>query len=121
MEERVANPPNHRPARARSLVAAVGAFIVANLIHNKLGLDPAVVPAVVLVGLYWWRPRRALLWIAALAIGLPSFAFFKSGSLLEPANVIPFLNHLALLTAGLLAALSVGQDLWPRRPVPQTR
>lgn len=89
------------------LAAAFLAYLTANLIHNDFGVDPAIAPAAVLTGLYWWRPRRGLLHAAALLIALPSFLFLKWGALADPAALRPFLNHAALLTAGALALLAV--------------
>lgn len=53
---------------SRLLLAAFGAFTIANLIHNDFGFDPVIIPAALLVGFYCWRPRQALLLAAALAV-----------------------------------------------------
>lgn len=89
------------------LFGAFGSFTVANLIHNDFGLDPAIIPAALLVSLSWWRPRRGLMWAAALVIALPAFAFFKWTALGDPSNTLRLVNHVALLLAGTLAVLSV--------------
>jgi hypothetical protein len=90
-----------------TLLAAFLAFTAANLIHNDFGFDPAIIPAALLVGIYWWRPRRVLLWAAAVVIALPALVFIKWGALGNPADIRFFLNHVALLLAGTLAVLSV--------------
>lgn len=100
-------PMSDRPPRSFSLTAAFVSFLVANLIHNDFGVDPAIVPAAVLGGLYWWRPRPGLQWATAAMIALPSFLFLKPAALLDPSNMRAFLNHAALGIAGVLALLSV--------------
>ena len=111
--------PGHtdrRHPRSGLLLAAFVAAIAANLIHNRLGLDPAVGPAAVAVALYWWRPGQALLAVAAVLIGAPAILFFDWRALLDPGNIIYFLNHAALLAAGLLAALAViSSFVWSTR------
>lgn len=96
------------------LLAAVLCFVIANVIHNGGGVDPAIAPATLLAALYVWRRHRVLLWLALLAIAVPSFAFLKFGALGDPAALRPFLNHLALLLAGTLAVLSALRDLLGR-------
>jgi hypothetical protein len=83
------------------------AFVVANLIHNGFGLDPAVAPATVLGCAYCWRPRRGLLWATAAMIAPPAFLFFKWSALADPSRTGYFVNHAALLIAGVLALASV--------------
>jgi hypothetical protein len=102
------------------LLLAFAAFAIANLIHNNFGLDPAIVPAALLVGLYLWRPRRWLLWGAAIMIALPSFVFLRWDALVPPAVAIPFLNHVALLAAGALAVLGVVISVMPDRRLSQS-
>lgn len=100
--------PNRSPAPEVVLqLGAFGAALTANLIHNDLGLDPAIAPAAVLTALYWRRPRRGLLWAAAVVTALPSFLFLRWSALGSPAAVRPFFNHLALLVAGVAAVLAV--------------
>ena len=99
--------------RSALLLAALGAFAVANLIHNDFGLDPAIAPAALLAAIYWWRPRRPLLWGAAFVIALPAFAFFKWSALTDPSSARVLYNHLALLAAGSLAIASVVRSLVP--------
>lgn len=113
--------PVGQPARQRRSLMLLGAFaawLVANLIHNDFGLDPAVAPATVLGGLYWWRPNRPLLWATAALIAAPALLFFKWRALAEPAGAMPFLNHLALLLAGVLAIASVAMSLRSRQRGP---
>jgi hypothetical protein len=94
--------------RLPSLLAyAFVSFVAANLIHNNGGLDPAILPATVLAALYWWRPGPGLLRATAVVIALPSLFFFKWAALTNPTAAKPFLNHLALFLAGMLAIASV--------------
>jgi len=93
------------------LLAAFTSFLAANLIHNWFGLDPAILPSGVLVGLYLWRRRPGFLWAGALFIALPAFGFLKWSALADPGAFRPFLNHVALLLAAVLALLSVGASL----------
>lgn len=92
--------------RQATIYAAFTASAIANLIHNNLGLDPAIAPSVILLALYSWRPVRPLLWATAGFIALPSFLFLKPDALMQPSAPKLFFNHLALLTAGLLAIVS---------------
>lgn len=90
-----------------ALIAGLIALYVANLVHNEIGLDPAVVPATVFAVSYAvWR-KVGLLVAAAFFVALPSFAFLRFAALLDPAQLQPFVNHWALLTAGVSAVLSV--------------
>lgn len=97
--------------RQATIFAAFAAFAIANLIHNNLGVDPAIAPSLILISLYAWRPARPLLWAAALFIALPSFAFLKLSALTHPTELKPFLNHLALLSSGALAVASFALGL----------
>lgn len=97
------------------LMAAFIAFLAANVIHNSFGVDPAILPAGVLLGLYLWRRRRGLLWAAALLIAAPAFLFLKWGALASPGDIRPFLNHAALLAAGVLALAAVGASIAVRQ------
>ncbi|MGH7555705.1 MAG: hypothetical protein ACREMQ_22115 [Longimicrobiales bacterium] len=102
--------------RRRELPLILGAFAAytsGNLIHNNLGLDPAIVPAAVFVGLVLWRRRRWLLLAAAMVIGLPAFMFLRWSELSKPGDALPFLNHVALLVAGVLAVMSAVLALIP--------
>lgn len=107
----------NRQHKNGTLLGAFAAFAAANVMHNHFGLDPAIVPAAVLISLYAWRPHRGLLWGAALFIAAPSFLFFKWRLLVQPGGVLPFLNQLGLLLGGVLALISVLQSL---RPQPST-
>jgi hypothetical protein len=98
------------------LASALASFVTANLIHNSGGLDPAIVPATVLAAAVWRRPGPALSRAAAVAIALPALYFFKWASLTDPVSARVFLNHLALLLAGLLAIASIALG-----PVPTPR
>jgi hypothetical protein len=100
---------------SRTLLGAFIAFTVANLIHNDFGLDPAIVPAALLVGLYWWRRRRGLLWGAVLMIAVPAFFFLRWRALADPWDTLRFLNHLALFTAGALAVATAALSLLSSR------
>ena len=106
-------PEGAQGRRSMLLFAALAAFVVANLIHNEFGLDPAIAPAALLAGIYWWRPKRALLWGAAFVIALPAFAFFKWSALTDPSGARMLYNHLALLAAGSLAVASVVRSVVP--------
>jgi hypothetical protein len=94
-----------RPA-SMALAGAFAAFTLANLIHNRLGLDLAIVPAAVLTFLYGWRGKRQLLWASAFFIGIPAALFFSGKALLDPYQTVYFVNHIALLLAAVLACLS---------------
>lgn len=96
------------------LLVAFGSFTAANLIHNNFGLDLAIVPSAVLTALHWWRPRRGFLLGGAIFIALPAFLFLKWSSLTDHRNVLPFLNHIALLTAGVLALTCMVESLLAR-------
>ena len=98
--------PHAAVRRNRIIIVAFAAFAIANLIHNGGGLDPAIVPAVVLLAAYLWRPRPVLLWATAVMIALPSFMFVKWTALTDASNVRSFANHVALATAALLAVLA---------------
>jgi hypothetical protein len=90
-----------------ALTAGLIALYVANLIHNDIGLDPAVVPATVFAVSYpFWR-KGGLLVAAAFFVALPSFAFLRFAALVDPSQLQPFANHWALLTAGVSAVMSV--------------
>jgi hypothetical protein len=97
--------------RSFVLAASLAAAITANLIHNRLGLDVAVLPAIVFAALYYRRPGRTLLWVTAFVIAFPAFSFLEFSALSSPANSWFFLNHVALLLAGTLAVTSVIWDL----------
>ncbi|MGH7469332.1 MAG: hypothetical protein ACRENP_15375 [Longimicrobiales bacterium] len=105
-----------QPRRSGILFTAFVAFAAANLIHNNLGVDPALAPAALLTGLYGWRPGRGFLWGAALVIALPAFIFLKWSALAQPADAQAFFNHVALFLAGALAVLSVVVSLLMRQP-----
>ena len=115
----VLQPPDTPSRRSALLFAALGAFAVANLIHNNFGLDLAIAPAVLLASIYWWRPTRARLWGAAFVIALPAFAFFKLSALTDPSGTRALLNHLALLAAGALAVASAVRSVIPAPSRPQ--
>ena len=100
------------------LDCAFASFVTANVIHNSGGLDPAIVPATALAAANWWRPGPALLRATALAIALPALFFFKLTALTDPASAKPFLNHLTLFLAAILAIASASLSL---RPGPRTR
>jgi hypothetical protein len=106
--------PAHLVGR-RTLFLALAAFAVANVVHNRFGLDPAIVPAAVLTGLVAWRQRRPFLWGAALFIALPSFLFLQWTAFATPGDTWTFVNHVALLAAGSLAVASVIRSLMPTR------
>jgi hypothetical protein len=93
------------------LLGALVAFYAANLIHNRFGLDPAVIPASVFAAVYLWRRHRGWLWAAAAFIALPSFMFLKWSSLTNPGDLWPFLNHAALLAGGVLAIACVARSV----------
>jgi hypothetical protein len=104
----------HTPGLALYLIlGAFAAFTTAIVIHNRFGLDPAIAPATLFVGLLLWRRRRAFLLAAALVIALPAFLFLKPAVLLDPEDLLPFSNHAALLLAGLLAVASAVVTLLP--------
>ena len=89
------------------LIGAFGAYMLANLIHNRFGLDPAIAPAALLLTLVLWRRRPVLLVGAALLIALPSFLFLRWSALMEPTTTASFANHVALLAGGVLATGAV--------------
>jgi hypothetical protein len=103
------------PSGSLTLLGAFIAFTVANLIHNNFGLDPAIVPAALLVGLYWWRRRRGLLWGAVLVIAVPAFLFLRWRALTDPGDTLRFLNHLTLFAAGALAIATAALSLLSSR------
>jgi hypothetical protein len=88
-------------------LAAFAAFTSANLIHNELSLDPAIAPPAVFIALFLWKRRTSLLLVAACLIAFPAFAFLRLSELSSPASALSFLNHLALLAAGLLGVAGV--------------
>lgn len=98
-----------------ALVGAAAAFLVSNLIHNDLGLDPAIVPMAALIALFFWRRTRLTLWLTALAIAAPAFLFLDLSAVGNPRDLKPFLNHVALLSAGALAVVSVLASLLVHR------
>lgn len=87
----------------------------ANLIHNNGGLDPAVVPAIAFWTIHRRWPRPWWLWIAVMAIGLPSVLFFRPSALIHPHDARAFLNHVALLLAAVFAIASLVVSLRPAR------
>jgi hypothetical protein len=93
------------------MLAAVGAFVVANLIHNAWGLDAAVVPGLVFAGLTLWRRRRLFLGVAAVVVVASVLAFLNWSALAAPSDTRPFFNHLFLLAAGVLATASAALGL----------
>lgn len=105
--------------REPAIFIAFAAFVIANLIHNRFGLDPALAPAALLVAFYARRPARGLLLGAAIFIALPSFLFLDVRVLLDPADRLRFCNHLALLVAGAFAVLGAARDLIGSRRAPR--
>lgn len=101
----------NRQQRVPAIFLAFGAFLAANMIHNDFGLDPAIIPATVLVVLYLWRPRRGLLWASSFVIAFPAFAFLRWRALIPSAEVLPFLNHVALFLAGVFAVVGIAISL----------
>jgi hypothetical protein len=85
------------------LVAAYGSFVAANLIHNQLGLDPAVIPSGLFVALMLWKPHRGFLIAGAICIAAPALGFFKLNAILQPTTSLRFMNHLFLFSGGVLA------------------
>ncbi|MGH7468203.1 MAG: hypothetical protein ACRENP_09470 [Longimicrobiales bacterium] len=67
------------------------------------------------MGLLLWRRRRGFLLAAAVVIALPALLFLEPAALLNPADTLPFFNHLALLSAGVLALASAIVTLIPIR------
>jgi len=96
------------------IIGAFAAYATANLLHNRWGVDLAIVPAALFVGLVLWRRRRVILLPAAVLIFLPSFAFLQISELRAPADSFSFLNHAALLVAGVLGVASAAVALVPR-------
>jgi hypothetical protein len=101
------------------ILAAFVAFAAANVIHNSVGLDPAIVPPALFVGLVFWRKRRWLLLAAAFFIAAPSFSFLRWSELTSPTDTLHFLNHVALLAAGVLAISGAVVVLIPQRAAAQ--
>jgi hypothetical protein len=97
------------------IAGAFAAFATANIIHNDFGLDPAMAPATLFVGLLFWRRHRALLLAAAVVMALPAFSFLNRSELSSPTDALHFLNHLALLLAGVLAVAAAIVTLVPLR------
>jgi hypothetical protein len=98
-----------------ALTLGYAAFVAANLIHNRLGMDIAVLPATLLMMLYLWRPARAFRLGTAVLIALPALAFLKPRAIYDPSDPTSFANHLALLLAGVLAIAGGASALVPVR------
>lgn len=107
MEQTTAPHPSRWSYARVALLSALFAFWIANLIHNNLRVDIAVAPATLLTVLYWRSHRLVWLWLAAGLIALPACSFLSFDALRDPANAVYFANHLALLAAAALAALTV--------------
>jgi hypothetical protein len=107
-----------RQPEALALLGAFGAFATANLIHNNFGLDVAIAPPAIFTALYCWRRRNWLLRTANFFIAIPAFVFLKPSALLDVSNSTVFLNHLALILAGVLGVISLGISfVTARKPV----
>ena len=104
-----------RGAALGLISVAFVAYAAANLLHNRFGLDLAIVPAALFVGLVVWRRRRWQLLAAAFFIGAPSFLFLRWSELTSPTDMLHFSNHAALLAGGVLAVSSVVAVLIPNR------
>ncbi len=101
MEERHGEAHGNSTLGRALAFAALVAFVIANVIHNRFGVDVAVIPAVVFSALLLWRPRRWVLVVAAFFIAAPSLLFFRSAALTSPGSAIYFVNHFFLLLAAL--------------------
>jgi hypothetical protein len=101
------------------ILCAFAAYAAANLMHNRLGLDPAIVPAALFVGLLLWRRQRGFLLAAAFAMVVPAFLFLRWSELISPSSAPYFFNHVALLAAGGLALAAAIIALVPSRPALQ--
>ena len=98
---------------ALALFGAFTAFAVANVIHNNFGaLDLAIAPPVIFTALYCWRRKHWLLLVATFFIAIPALLFFRPTALLDPSRTQVFINHLALILAGMLGVLSAAISLW---------
>jgi hypothetical protein len=95
-----------RQPEALALLGAFGAFATANVIHNNFGLDVAIAPPAIFTALYGLRRKSWLLYAAIFFIALPAFLFLKPAALLDVSRTTIFVNHLALLLAGLLGVVS---------------
>jgi hypothetical protein len=95
-----------RQPEALALLGAFGSFAAANLIHNHFGLDVAIAPPAIFTTLYCWRRKRWLLHAANFFIAIPAFLFLKPSALLDLSRTPVFINHLALLVAGVLGVIS---------------
>jgi hypothetical protein len=78
--------------------AAFGSFFAANLIHNRWGVDSALIPGVLFGVLYFRKPAKWTAFLAALGIAGPALAFFRWIALAstDPWYVV---NHAFLLGA----------------------
>jgi hypothetical protein len=108
-----------RPLRRPALfliLCAFAAYAAANLMHNSLGLDPAIVPAALFIVLLLWRRQRGYLLAAAFVMVVPAFLFLRWSELISPTSALYFFNHIALLAAGGLALAAAITALVPARP-----
>jgi hypothetical protein len=104
-----------RQPEALALLGAFGAFSAANLIHNNFGLDVAIAPPAIFTALYCWRQKGWLLHAANFFIAIPAFLFLKPSALLDLSRTPVFINHLALLLAGMLSVISTLISVLARR------
>ncbi len=95
------------------LLASLGAFLVAIIIHNRGGIDPAIVPGALFTALFFWKPRRVSLVLAAITLAGPAVAFLNFAALTDPARRAFFINHVFLLLTALLALGAVVVGLLP--------
>ncbi len=101
-------------------LAAFVAFVAANLIHNRGGIDSALVPGGVFTALLLWKPRRVFQLLAAISVAVPAIAFFKWAALTDPSRQAYFVNHLFLLLAAVFAVGGFAMAIMPRRNAART-
>jgi hypothetical protein len=99
------------------ILAALGAFMGAILIHNRGGVDPAFVPGALFTALFFWRPRRVFLILAGLFLAGPAILFLKWTALADPSRPVDFFNHVFLLLTAVLAIAGLVNGVMPNRPV----
>lgn len=108
-----------QPSRLSRLLilAALGAFMGAILIHNRGGVDPAFVPGALFTALLFWRPRRVFLILAGLFLAGPAILFLNWAALTDLSRPAYFFNHIFLLLTAVLALAGIASGVMPNRAV----
>jgi hypothetical protein len=102
-----------RPAKSL-FVAAFCSFLAANLIHNRWGVDSALIPGLVFGALYFRRPTRLTAFLAALGVSGPALAFFRWEALVPREDAWYAVNHAFLLLAGVLGIAAAFAAIRPK-------